>query len=200
VSIQACATRKKLAALIRTKPRLSTSMLIFLAKLFFSLGFTYVAWNVGTMVSPNHGSLGLCFSSVVWGVLFANDIYEIGPKIKYWASWSVFHRWQGCYYTFDGAHLRFFLIDETIWLPVSDLKRVIEPALSERELRLLGDEFGEIPGYKLKGISETGLLHVLSCRTEQRFASHTTIRFRNWLLDNALPNVKRLPRSSANFQ
>jgi hypothetical protein len=172
-------------------------MLRILFKLLFCGGLTYVVWQIATAFGAGFGPIGLAMTSAVWGTQFASEFIGFLSEIRYRARWSVFRHWQGHYYNFDGVHLRFYMIDEVIWIAIKELHIVIEPELAPRELRLLGEQYGQIPSQKEIGITEAGLLRVLSLRTERRHASHKMIRFRNWLLHNTLPNLRRLPKSAA---
>lgn len=175
-------------------------MWTFLFKLAFCSGLTVLAWNIASAFDTRYAAIGLVVASVAWGVTFARYLIEIFPIIKYWAERSVFHRWQGRFYMFESRQIRFYVVDDVIWIPLKDLNKLIEPGWSERELRLLGDAHGPIPEQTEIGLSEAGLLQLLASRTGHRRASSKMIRFRNWLLQNALPNVRRLPESAANHR
>lgn len=175
-------------------------MWIFIFKLALCSGITVLSWKIASAFDSRYGAIGLVVASVVWGITFARYLVELIPTIKYWAERSVLLRWQGRFYTFDNRQIRFYIVDETIWIPVNDLRHVMQPALNERELRLLGDAYGKIPEHQESGVSEAGLLRLLASRTEHRRASNKMIMFRNWLLQNALPNVRRLPESAANYR
>lgn len=173
-------------------------MLTFLFKLALCSMLSYMGWKIALAFDPRYGPIGLAVTSVVWGITFASYLYEVFPSIRYWARKSVLQRWLGRFYVFEGCQIRFFLIDETIWIPLSDLNAVLEPRLEERELRLLADAHGLIPEHSLAGVSEDGLMQLLKSRTGHRRASQKMLRFKTWLQNNALPNVRRLPASAAN--
>lgn len=173
-------------------------MRTFILKLLLCSGLTFLAWKIAQAFGPRFGPIGLLAVSVVWGITFARYVIETFSAIKYWARHSVAMRWGGKFYMFEERQIRFFVIDDAIWIPLRDLEQLMEPAFNERELRLLGAAHGQIPGHDEIGLSEEGLLHLLQSRTEHRRASSKMIRFRNWLLQNALPNVRRLPASAAN--
>ena len=166
-------------------------MVTFLLKLVLCLGLTFLAWKW-------LGPYGLAFVSVVWGVTFARYIIVAFSITKYWAKHSVSMPWSGKFYMFEERQIRFYIVDDLIWIPLRDLQPIMEPAFNERELRLLGDAHGQIPHHDELGLSEEGLLHVLLSRTEHRRASSKMIRFRNWLQKNALANVRRFPGSASN--
>jgi hypothetical protein len=174
------------------------SMWNFLFKLVFCAGISTLAWKIATVFGPLYGPIGLLITAPAWGVSFARHLIEIFPSIKYWAEYAVSYRWHGRYYTFENRQIRFYLIDESIWIPVKDLLPIMEPELSERELRLLGEAHGTIPQHNETGVAELGLLRLIASRTEHRRPNSKMIRFRNWLQQNALPNVRRLPESAAN--
>ena len=173
-------------------------MLSFFLRLLLCLALSYVAWTVMEWLKPGYGPIGFAIVSVVWGVLFASFIVELMPTIRYWARHSVLDQWQGKYYSFESHHIRFYIVDETIWLPLKDLQTLIVPSIGERELRLLGKDCAPIPGHRQMGITEAGLLRLLTIRTEHRRADVQMVRFKLWLTTSAFPNIKRLPASSAN--
>ena len=173
-------------------------MSTFFLKLLLCTGLTFLAWKIALAFGPSFGPIGLLAVSVVWGITFARYVIETFSAIKYWARHSVAMRWGGKFYMFEERQIRFFVIDDAIWIPLKDLQQLMEPAFNERELRLLGAAHGPIPEHTEIGLSEEGLLHLLQSRTEHRRASSKMIRFRNWLLQNALPNVRRLPASAVN--
>ena len=173
-------------------------MSTFFLRLALCSFLTFVAWNVASTFGSQYGAFGLLAMSVVWGISFARYIVEIFPSIKYLAEKSATQKWHGKYYVFENCQIRFYLVDDAIWIPVADLRQLMQPALDPRECRLLGEAYGLIPKHDEIGLSEEGLLRLLSNRTEHRRASENMIRFRNWLLQSALPNVRRLPTSAAN--
>lgn len=184
-------------ALICNAP-VKSDMWNFLFRVFFCAGITMLAWKIASAFNPRYGPIGLLIAAPAWGVSFAGHLLDIFPSIKYWAEYAVSYRWHGRYYTFENCQIRFYLIDEVIWVPVKDLLPVMAPELSERELRLLGDAHGTIPQHNEIGVAESGLLRLIATRTEHRRPNSKMIRFRNWLQHNAFPNVRRLPESAAN--
>ena len=170
----------------------------FLLKLTLCFGLTFLAWKVARFFDPRFGPLGLLAVSVVWGLTFARYVIEAFSSIKYWARHSVAMRWGGKFYMFEERQIRFYMVDDLIWIPLRDLQALMEPAFNERELHLLGDAYGQIPDHTEQGLTEEGLLRLLLSRTEHRRASSKMIRFRNWLQKNALPNVRRFPESASN--
>ena len=173
-------------------------MWTFLIKLALCSGLTLLAWKAAQFFDPRYGPIGLLAVSVFWGMTFARYVIETFSSIKYWARHSVSMRWGGKFYMFEERQIRFYIVDDLIWIPLRDLQPLMEPAFNERELRLLGDAYAQIPHHDELGLSEEGLLHVLLSRTEHRRASSRMIRFRNWLQKNALPNVRRFPGSASN--
>jgi hypothetical protein len=173
-------------------------MWTFLFKLLLCSGLTFLAWKIAQAFGPQYGPIGLLAVSVFWGMTFARYVIEGFSAIKYWARHSVAMRWGGKFYMFEERQIRFFVIDDAIWIPIKDLHQLMEPAFNERELRLLGAAHGQIPEHGEIGLSEEGLLRLLQNRTEHRRASSKMIRFRNWLLQHALPNVRRFPESAVN--
>lgn len=173
-------------------------MLTFIFRFVLCLSISKALWELAKTYDENWGPIGLVASSVFWGISFAKYLVEIPSVAKYWGKYSAHYEWQGKYYVFDGHHIRFFLVDEVIWVPVADMRPLITPAISERELRLLATDHQVIKEIGEPGLSETGLLRLLETRTEHRRAAYPMVRLKRWLLNQALPNVKRMPSSSAN--
>lgn len=168
------------------------------AKIICSVLIAYAGYVAADYFVPGKGAIGIAFTSYFWGRLFARDFINLFSWIKYQAKKSAVFQWHGSYYNFDGQQIRFFLIENTVWIPLRDVRQLLEPEFSERELRLLGDAYGVIPEQKMNGVTEDGLLQLLKSRTESRHTSYKMVRFKKWLLTNALPNVKRLPQSAIN--
>lgn len=103
--------------------------------------------------------------------------------------------WQGKYYSFDEQRIRFYTFHESIWIAESDVAGILGQALTERERRQLGDEYGVIPGKRLRGFTEEGLKRLLATRLGDRHATRQMVRFNHWLQSEAFPNVRRLPSS-----
>jgi len=104
---------------------------------------------------------------------------------------------QGKYYSFDEQRVRFFAVNETIWVAESDLAGILDQAMTERERGQLGGEYGVVPGKRIRGFTEDGITRLLSTRLGDRHATRQLIRFKHWLQTDAFPNVRRLPGSSA---
>lgn len=172
-------------------------MLRILFKIILCTGLTYFIWHICIAFDPRYGAIGVAFVAPLWGKLFASEFVLLFSEIRYRARWSVLRDWQGHYYQFDGVHLRFYLVDEVIWIALKELESLITPTLEQRERRLLGEQLATIPFCKEIGISETGLLRVLELRTENRHASYQMIRFKRWLINETFPNLRRLPKSAA---
>jgi hypothetical protein len=169
-----------------------------LAKILCSVLMAYGGYAAVERFLPGMGGIGIAMTSYFWGRLFARDFINLFSWIKYQAKKSAVFHWHGSYYSFDGQQIRFFLAEGTVWIPLRDLQHLLEPELSERELRLLGAAYAVIPDQKMKGVTEDGLLKLLRSRTESRHTSYKMVRLKKWLLTNALPNVKRLPKSAIN--
>jgi hypothetical protein len=137
---------------------------------------------------------------LVWGVFgarhFSRDIIDIVPAIAHAARRAVFQRWNGRYYTFNGSQVRFCLVDDTVWIVEEDVRKIITPAVSGREQRLLGADYAKLAATPLRAYSERGLLRLLDSRLKQRACGTDMKKFYLWLQTEAIPNVKRLPTSS----
>ncbi|QPI47700.1 hypothetical protein IV454_19165 [Massilia antarctica] len=128
---------------------------------------------------------------------FARDIIHIIPAIRYAARRSASEKWNGRYYAYYGAQIRLCLVDDMVWIVEVDVRAIISPAVSEREQRLLGADYALIPGTALHGYSEQGLLRLIEVRLMRRGGEADMKKFIVWLQNEALPNVKRVPTSSA---
>jgi len=102
---------------------------------------------------------------------------------------------QGKYYSFDEQRIRFFIVHESIWIAESDVAGILGQAITERERRLLGGEYGVVPGKRFHGFTEDGLKRLLATRLGNRHAARQIVRFNHWLRSEAFPNVRRLPGS-----
>jgi len=102
---------------------------------------------------------------------------------------------QGKYYSFDEQRIRFFVVHEAIWIAESDVAGILGQALTERERRQLGGEYGVVPGKRIRGFTEDGIKRLLATRLGDRHATRQIVRFNHWLQSEAFPNVRRLPGS-----
>jgi hypothetical protein len=102
---------------------------------------------------------------------------------------------QGSRYVFDNRSLRFYLVNDTAWVAADDIAPILQPPPDGRELRFLGSEYAEIPLQDIMGISEAGLLRLLTTRTSHRRVTRDMVRLKAWLEKETLPNLKRLPSS-----
>jgi hypothetical protein len=133
----------------------------------------------------------------VGGVMhFSSDIVEIIPAINRAARRSALEQWNGRYYTFMGTQIRLCLLDETVWIVEADVRKIISPAVSEREKRLLGADHAPIPGTTLHAYSEHGLVRLMKVRLIRRGGETDMKKFIVWLQNEAIPNVRRFPTSS----
>jgi hypothetical protein len=174
-------------------PPLPRSLLVFSAAAFLAAAlFSYLnglhpAFAV-VLVLACAPILSRLFSPLVMGVLTA--IRDAGRR-------SAHQQYQGNYYSYEGQQVRFYLVDSTVWMAWPDVARLLDPAATERELRLLGADFATIPEHALQGCTEAGILKLLKARTGHRRATRDMIQLKTWLKQDALPNVKRLPQSAS---
>lgn len=140
--------------------------------------------------------IGMLLWGVGGGKHFSSDIVNLIPAISRAARRSAFEKWGGRYYAFSGFQIRLCLIEDTVWIVENDVRKIISPAVSEREKRLLGVEYAAIPGTSLYGYSEQGLLRLVKVRLTRRGGEAEMKKFIVWLQNEALPNVKRYPTSS----
>jgi hypothetical protein len=177
----------------RSMPPLPRSLLVFTAAallaaaLFSQLNGLHPAFAV-VLVLACAPILSRLFSPLVMGAFTV--IRDAGRR-------SAHQQYQGNFYSYEGQQVRFYLVDSTVWMAWPDMARILEPAPTERELRLLGADFGAIPGQKIQGCTEAGILQLLKARTGHRRATRDMIQLKTWLEQVALPNVKRLPQSSS---
>lgn len=170
----------------------------FIAKVIFSAGVSYLGWILFEKMNAGYGPIGLLLTSMIWVRLFPRDILRLFSSLKEQAQYDAVFHWHGKYYSFDGQQIRFFLIDQIVWIPVADLRRILVPKLAKHELLNLAQRHGIIPGQKMPGVTEAGLMMLLKTRTEGGHTNYRMIRFKRWLLSSALENVKRLPNSAIN--
>lgn len=168
----------------------------FIAKLIFSAGISYLAWHGFEKLSPGYGPIGLLLVSMIWGRLFPREIMSVFSFIKRSAYSSALLPWHGKYFSFDGRQIRFYLVLRTVWIPIADIERILEPKLQPHEVVALGLQYGKIPEQNMYGVTEGGLLELLRTRTEGGHTNYKMIRFKRWLLSSAFVNVKRLPKSA----
>lgn len=150
--------------------------------------------NMGAGLAP----IGLLICAQMLARPMAKVALEIFPAIRDLAHYSAHHQWQGRYYTFNERQVRFYVADDIVWVAAADIAAIMTPPPQERESRLQGADFGNIPGEKIKGYTEAAVLRMLVKRNASRRADREMIRFKNWLEGEAFPNVKRLPSSSSN--
>lgn len=162
--------------------------------------FFTMAWLMATTL---RGFFGVILPQVLilWGVggcmHFAADIINIIPAIRRAAHRSACEKWNGRYYAYYGVHIRLCLVDEMVWIVEEDVRAIIAPAVTGREKRLLGVDYATIPGTAMRGYTEQGLLRLIQVRLMRRGGQAEMKKFIVWLQNEALPNVKRVPTSSA---
>jgi hypothetical protein len=129
--------------------------------------------------------------------LLAPAMLDLIPALRRHARHSVHGKWQGKFYSFGQLQLRLFLVDDVVWAAAADLDVILAPPPQSREWRLLGADYGTIPGQAIEGCTEAGLMRLLKTRTEHRRATHDMVRFKWWLEHESLPNIKKNPATSA---
>lgn len=174
------------------------SVLWFVWKVAASVGLSYACYKIGEKMSSGYGIIGVLLSLNVWGRWFSREIIESILLFKYWGEKSALYHWHGKYYSFDGRQIRFFLVDDVVWIALKDIKKVLDPKVGQWELDTLGADLVKIENSRDLAITEAGLLRLLERRTDDRRAKYPMIRFKRWLLNEAFPNVKRMPRSAVN--
>ena len=127
---------------------------------------------------------------------FASNVVDFVPWIAREARRSVFEKWNGRFYVYDNRQIRFCLVGETVWIVEADVRSIIDPPVSDREKRLLGEHYSVIPGLQIHGYSEAGLLRLISVRLIRRGGEAGMKKFMVWLQSESIPNVKRHPSSS----
>jgi len=129
--------------------------------------------------------------------LCAPIFMDIASKFIRFSERSALDGMQGNYYSFDERRIRFFVVNDTIWVAESDVSGILDPAISERERRQLGRGYGIVPGKRVRGFTEDGIWRWLATRLGDRHATRQIVRFNYWLQSEAFPNVRRLPTSGA---
>lgn len=180
-------------------------MVPFLLRLVGCSLATWLAWLFGHGLAASMGGVKPAIVNVVvfsliatlWGRAFAPYLIGLIPAIRDKARRDVCEPMNGRFYAYDNQRLRLYLIDGVIWIPEPDLAAVMRPLPDARELRLLGEDYAQVPQQKFRGFTERGLLRMMTLRTAGRFSTHEMIRFKHWLEKEALPNLRRFPVSSA---
>lgn len=175
-------------------------MKALLTRIIASTIFVAVLYGCSALLGPHMELLrivlvALCAAPLL-GRVFAPDVINFLSAIKKQAHHEVFAPWNGRFYIFDGNQVRFFLIDDVVWIAADDICHLLNPKPTERDLRLLGSQYRRIEEIGLLGISESGLMRLIELRTGPRNCDRNMIRLRNWLAKEALPNIKRLPSSA----
>ena len=161
--------------------------------LIYQYGFNFLDEEVAQYRLP----LTILISAPLWTSACARYLIAILPAIRDAGRRSAHASWSGRYYAFQNQQLRFYVVPDGVWIDADDLGKILVPTLQDRELRLLGEQYVRLKGTMRHVIGESGLMRLVKWRTEGRFASPEMIKFRNWLVTEALPNVRRLPQSSA---
>ena len=176
-------------------------MLEFLLRLLWCSAVAALAYFVlgtfGKDMAALRAPLTILFTSPIWAQNFTRYVIEIIPAIRRVAARSAHEPWSGRYYSYDGKHIRFYRIDDIIWVVEADVMSLLQPKPDTRELRFLGDDYAIIPEQKFQGFTQAGLMRLLISRTSTRSALPEMIKFRRWIEYEAFPNVARLPGSSA---
>jgi hypothetical protein len=164
-----------------------------------ALAFTFVAIYIADRYFDGiFGKLGMyaiLLSGQLVGWISARIIVEMFSAVHEQAHYDAYADLNGTHYAFDNHSLRFYQVDGVTWVAADDVIPILQPPPDARELRFLGDEHAEIPGQGIKGISEAGLLRLMTTRTAHRRATRDMVRLKAWLEDETLPNLKRLPSS-----
>jgi hypothetical protein len=134
-----------------------------------------------------------CAPVLAW--LCAPIVMDLVSRLVEFSDRSARGALQGKYYTFDARRIRFFVVDETIWVAESDLAGILVQAMTEAERRHLDAEYGVVPGKRFRGFTEDGITRLLATRLKSRHVTRQVIRFNQWLRNEAFPNVRRLPSS-----
>lgn len=101
---------------------------------------------------------------------------------------------QGKLYVFDQVRIHLYLLDDdTVWIAADGVKMLLSP--SSTEMGMMGRGYGTIPGTAVKGVTETALLQLLAKR-QRAGGGRDVLKFDQWLRQDALPNLRRLPSSS----
>lgn len=175
--------------------------MIDLAKRFLicAIATELIYLALGRLTKENAGVLlpfVIVFASPVWVYAFSPYLVDVLPSIRRKARRDALEPWNGRYYAYENHQVRLHLVDGVIWVPVDDLRLILDPLPDARELGYLAGEHALIPGQTYKGYTEAGLLRLLTTRTGTRRATHDMIRFKHWLETEAFPNLRRLPSSA----
>lgn len=101
---------------------------------------------------------------------------------------------QGKLYMFEQERIHLYLLsDGSAWIAADGVMSLLKP--TSTEIGLLGRGYRIIPGTSTRGFTEAGLLQLLAKRIRSG-AGRDVLRFDQWLRNDALPNLRRLPSSS----
>lgn len=98
---------------------------------------------------------------------------------------------QGRYYEFHGVQLRYELLDGAVWFFASDVERLLESRITDKEKSALGRNYAKAPRSIRWRISESGVLHLLKVRTNSPDCSRHMLKLRQWLENETLPSIKK---------
>jgi hypothetical protein len=129
--------------------------MMFAIRLSLSAG---ILWTIYRFL----GVIPFLLGVPIAGALLAKPIIEAGGSWLNWARNQPLEQWQGNYYAFANAQIRFFEVDNELWVVASDLLRVI----NEKPTPILGttfslNEYAPIPSTKLYGFSPAGAEKIL---------------------------------------
>jgi hypothetical protein len=163
--------------------------------LIVTLAAIYVAYRYFDIFIGKMGMYLILLSGQLIGWISARLIVKTFSAVHESAHYAAYADLGGTHYAFDNHSLRFYQINDTAWVVADDVIPFLQPPPDARELRFLGQDYAEIPMQGIMGISEAGLMRLLTTRTSHRRATRDMIRFKAWLEKDTLPNLKRMPSS-----
>ena len=172
---------KQMAADRRTAWLLLGLLIVgFWASLYVLFGFR-IALLIGMMAVP---AVGYALSRLL--------VFNVAPAIMYWLRWLQWNKVNGCYHAFDDRPVRVEWGGKECRVAAADVYAVLYELFDEPARRRLRLRFDAAAFFEEGGIwwfGEQAALDVLTTRSER--LDQRTNRFRNWLLRETFPSLRR---------
>lgn len=146
---------------------------------------SFIAFKFG----PGYGMI----SVVLWGVMMAKPIVELGANWFNWARREPYEKWQGNYYEFANVQIRIFGRDgatqQKLWFAAPDILKVLGEKPSRKLELIYGPaEYWVFPEENVAAFSEEG---VKKCLAASRHPNAISMRL--WIEREVIkPHRKKL--------
>ncbi len=146
-----------------------------------------------SFIASKFGPIFGMMSVVLWGVMMAKPIVELGANWFNWARREPYKKWQGNYYEFANVQIRIFERDgathQKLWFAVADILKVLGEKPSKKLELVYGPaEYRVFAEENLAAFSEEG---VKKCLTASRHPQ--AIAMRLWIEREVIkPHRKKL--------